>query len=114
MIGVIFEVEPLDGKLDEYLAIAAELRPLLDEIDGFISVERFQSLTQPGKYLSLSFFRDEDAVLEWRALAEHRGAQRSGRENLFNDYRIRVAHVMRDYSMHDRKEVPTDSLNALS
>jgi len=109
MIAVIFEVEPREGKRDDYLDIAAALRPRLDAIDGFVSIERFESLTTPGKVLSLSFWRDEEAVAAWRKLSEHRDAQREGREEVFNDYRLRVAHVVRDYGMTMREQVPADS-----
>lgn len=109
MIAVIFEVEPRDGKRESYLDIAAELRPLLDQVDGFISIERFESLTTPGKVLSLSFFRDEAAVKRWRSLAKHRSAQQAGRGGLFADYRLRVAEVIRDYGMFDRAQAPADS-----
>jgi heme-degrading monooxygenase HmoA len=109
MIAVIFEVEPADGRRVEYLEIAASMRAMLDEVDGFISVERFESLTTPGKLLSLSFFRDEEAVQQWRTLAAHRGAQSKGRAGVFSDYRLRVAHVLRDYGLHDRAEAPDDS-----
>ncbi len=109
MIAVIFEVEPQAGKEDDYLGIAGELRPLVDEIDGFISIERFESLTQPGKILSLSFWRDEEAITEWRNIAEHREAQRKGRESIFSDYRLRIAAVSRDYGMHQRGDTPQDS-----
>ena len=91
MIAVIFEVWPESGKADDYLAIAADLRPLLDTIDGFISIERFTSISDPTKYLSLSFWRDEDAVAEWRTQWEHRDAQRRGRADIFADYRLRIA-----------------------
>lgn len=110
MIAVIFEVEPADGRKAGYLEMAAKMRPLLDEVEGFISVERFESLTTPGKLLSLSFFEDEDAVIRWRRLHAHRGAQSAGRDGLFADYRLRVAHVLRDYGLHDRAEAPADSL----
>jgi len=109
VIAIIFEVEPAEGKQDTYLDIAAQMRPLVEQVDGFISVERFQSLTNPGKLLSISFFRDEAAVDEWRRLTAHRGAQSSGRAGLFADYRIRVASVMRDYGLNDRAEAPPDS-----
>jgi heme-degrading monooxygenase HmoA len=109
MIAVIFEVWPADGQRDRYLDIAADLRPLLDEIDGFISIERFESLSEPGKVLSLSFWRDEEAVRQWRALESHRDAQRAGRQEVFSDYRLRVAAVMRDYGMIAREEAPADS-----
>ena len=109
MIAVIFEVEPLKGQKGRYLDIAAALRPRLDEIDGFVSIERFESLTTPGKVLSLSFWRDEQAVAAWRQLNEHRDAQRTGREDVFSDYRLRVASVLRDYGMRARDQVPTDS-----
>lgn len=109
MIAVIFEVEPRDGERDAYLDIAGELRPLLEQVDGFISIERFESLTTPGKVLSLSFFRDEDAVQQWRSLAKHREAQQAGRGGIFADYRLRVAEVIRDYGMTDRAGAPADS-----
>lgn len=97
MIAVIFEVEPKPGKRDAYLNIAAELKPLVEGIDGFLGMERFESLATPGKLLSLSWWRDEDAVRAWREMAEHREAQRAGKERLFASYRLRVAHVVRDY-----------------
>ncbi|VAV92205.1 Antibiotic biosynthesis monooxygenase [hydrothermal vent metagenome] len=106
MIAVIFEVRLKAGKKQQYLDIAASLRPLLEQVDGFISVERFQSLTDDGKILSLSFFRDEAAVAEWRKLEKHRAAQATGRDEVFEDYHLRVAHVLRDYGMHEREEVP--------
>jgi len=109
MIAVIFEVIPAGGRRDEYLDIAAALRPQLEKIDGFISIERFESLAQPGKLLSLSFFRDEKAVQQWRALDPHRKAQAKGRSGIFADYRLRVAEVVRDYGMRDRVQAPADS-----
>ena len=109
MIAVIFEVEPAAGRKKEYLDIAAEMRPMLDQIGGFISVERFQSLTDPRKVLSLSFFEDETAIAQWRTLNAHRGAQAKGRGGVFDDYRLRIASVVRDYGMFDRAEAPTDS-----
>ena len=109
MIGVIFEVWPAEGRRQEYLDIAAALRPLLDQIDGFISIERFESLSEPGKILSLSFFRDEEAVAKWRALEQHRSAQARGRAGIFRDYRLRIAGVIRDYGMFNREQVPADS-----
>ena len=109
MIAVIFEFEPNAGKTDDYLDIASQLRPIVEKIDGFISIERFESLSQPGKILSLSYWRDEEAVKEWRNIAEHRQAQRDGRNGIFSDYRLRIASVIRNYSMHDRDEVPEDS-----
>ena len=112
MIAVIFEVEPADGRRQHYLEIAASMRALLEEVDGFISVERFESLTTPGKLLSLSFFRDEQAVKRWRTLTAHRKAQSRGREGVFAGYRLRVAHVVRDYGLHDRAEAPDDSQQA--
>jgi heme-degrading monooxygenase HmoA len=109
MIAVIFEVWPKPERKQEYLDIAASLRPLLEKIDGFISIERFESLYNPGKILSLSVFRDEDAVKAWRNLVEHRAAQEKGRNELFADYRLRIASVIRDYGMTARAEVPADS-----
>jgi heme-degrading monooxygenase HmoA len=109
MIAVIFEVIPAENHKTEYLDTAKSLRPLLDSIDGFISIERFESLSTPGKILSLSFWRNEDSIKEWRNLEAHRLAQESGRKEIFSDYRLRICGVIRDYGMFDRKEAPTDS-----
>lgn len=109
MIAVIFEVFPAAGKVDEYLDIAAKLKPQLEKIDGFISIERFSSLVEEGKVLSLSFWRDEDAVKAWRNLESHRLAQEKGRAGVFSNYRLRVANVSRDYGMKNREQAPSDS-----
>ena len=109
MHAVIFEVWPKEEGRQEYLDIAAALRPRLEKIDGFISIERFQSLTDPGKVLSLSFWRDEAAIAEWRRVEAHRMAQAKGRGELFRDYRLRIASVGRDYGMRERAEAPEDS-----
>jgi len=110
MIAVIFEVFPAAGRKDDYLDYAARLRSELELVDGFISVERFESLTNPGKMLSLSFWRDEEAVACWRSRASHRAAQSAGRKGIFHDYRLRIAAVVRDYGMSERRdEVPADS-----
>ena len=109
MIAVIFEVEPADGQRQAYLDAAAELRELLHEAPGFISIERFESLAQPGKLLSLSFWKDEEAVKQWRTLDAHRAVQSAGRERIFMDYRLRVATVLRDYGMTLREQAPEDS-----
>lgn len=109
MIAVIFEVIPASGKKDEYLSIAAELKPVLEKIGGFISVERFESINDPGKMLSLSFWKDEESIKQWRNTEMHRLAQSKGRESVFKDYRLRIADVSRDYGMFDRKEAPADS-----
>jgi len=109
MIAVIFEVLPAEGRRDAYLGIAANLRPLLDGIDGFISIERFQSLVDPTKILSLSFWRDEEAVKAWRNTEEHRQAQQAGRGGIFADYRLRIASVVRDYGLNERDQAPADS-----
>ena len=106
MHAVIFEVEPEPGRRQDYLDIAARLRPELEKIDGFVSVERFESLTQPGKILSLSFWRDEAAVARWRRQEQHQMAQRAGRSGVFRTYRLRVAAVVRDYGMDERAEAP--------
>lgn len=110
MIAVIFEVVPEEGRGEEYLDIASALRPVLEHVHGFVSVERYQSLSDPQKLLSLSFFTDEDAVLRWRGMAAHRAAQLRGRDGVFSDYRLRVAQVVRDYGLNDRAEAPADSL----
>ena len=109
MIAVIFEVWPKPARRQDYLDLAAALRRELEAIDGFISVERFESLSEPGKLLSLSFWRDEAAVTAWRNLTAHRAAQMKGRGGIFADYRLRVAGVIRDYGMTDRAGVPDDS-----
>jgi heme-degrading monooxygenase HmoA len=109
MYAVIFEVQPNEGHGPDYLDIAARLRPLLELVDGFISVERFESLTEPGKILSLSFWRDEQAVEAWRRNETHRVAQAAGRAAVFKHYRLRVANVVRDYGMQDRTQAPADS-----
>ncbi|WP_114968481.1 antibiotic biosynthesis monooxygenase family protein [Rhodoferax ferrireducens] len=109
MIAVIFEVLPQTEHRQAYLDIAAALKPELLKIDGFISVERFQSLSDPAKLLSLSFWRDEQAVLQWRQLETHRHAQARGRDTVFSDYRLRVAQVLRDYGLTERDEAPADS-----
>ncbi|MES2323840.1 MAG: antibiotic biosynthesis monooxygenase [Pseudomonadota bacterium] len=114
MIAVIFEVIPHPEHRQEYLAIAARLAPLLAGIDGFLSIERFQSLTEPGKILSLSFWRDEEAVKQWRNTEEHRVAQAQGRAGIFADYRLRIAGVIRDYGLVERDQAPADSRVSLA
>ena len=109
MIGIIFEVQPGEGKRGAYLDYAARLKPELEKMDGFVSVERFESLTTPGKMLSLSFWRDEAAVANWRNHTEHRVAQAAGRGGIFADYRLRVVSVIRDYGPNDRAEAPADA-----
>ena len=110
MIAVIFEVIPAEGRFQEYLALAADLKPALEKIDGFISVERFQSISDPSKILSLSIWRDEESVARWRNHAAHRRTQAKGRGGVFAGYRLRVAGVIRDYEMSERREqAPADS-----
>lgn len=112
MIAVVFEVQPAPGQNQRYLDLAAALRAELETIDGFLSVERFQSLADPARMLSLSFFRDETAVSRWRNTAAHRAAQARGRAGIFADYRLRVARVLRDYGLTERAGAPADSLTA--
>jgi heme-degrading monooxygenase HmoA len=112
MIAVIFEVWPRDGRRQDYLDMAAQLRPLLERVEGFISVERFESLSEPGKLLSVSFWRDEAAIAQWRQFEAHRAAQATGRGGVFDNYRLRVAHVLRDYGMTEREQAPADSRRA--
>lgn len=109
MMAVIFEVVPAPHQQSAYLDLAATLHEHLHSMEGFISVERFQSLSSPGKLLSLSFWDDEAAVSRWRQQMAHRQTQRAGRQTVFEDYRLRVAHVVRDYGLHDRDEAPEDS-----
>lgn len=110
MIAVIFEVIPREGRKDEYLGIAKALRTGLDNIPGFISIERFQSLVDPNKILSLSFWESEESVREWRNQTMHRSAQQAGRNSVFENYRLRVATVIRDYGMTEREEAPKDNI----
>ncbi len=109
MLAVIFEVWPAAGRAQAYFDLAAALKADLENIDGFVSIERFQSLTTPEKFVSLSFWRDEQAILAWRNLERHRAAQAQGRAGVFADYRLRVASVLRDYGMNERAEAPRDS-----
>ena len=109
MIAIIFESQPHPDKKDAYLELAARMRPLAEAIDGFISVERFESISNPGKIVSLSFWRDEEAVRQWRNVEEHRRTQAAGRKSIFADYRLRVAQVLRDYGQAERDEAPEDS-----
>ncbi|TNV19729.1 antibiotic biosynthesis monooxygenase [Buttiauxella sp. B2] len=111
MFAVIFEAEPFPDSRQRYLELAAELKPLLADIEGFISIERFQSLSQPEKILSLSWWQDEEAVLNWRRQTEHRSAQQEGRDSIFSHYRLRVTSVVRDYSKTDRGQAPVKDDN---
>ena len=109
MFAVIFEVWAAEGRAGEYFDLASALKSDLEKIDGFVSIERFQSLATPGKFVSISFWRDEEAIHAWRGLERHRSAQAKGRAGVFADYRLRVASVVRDYGMHERAEAPRDS-----
>lgn len=110
MIAVIFEFTPAEGRVQDYLELAAALKDEVERADGFVSIERYSSLTTPGKYVSLSFWRDEDAVRKWRNVARHREAQARGRAGIFAGYRLRVASVLRDYALEDRGQAPGDSV----
>lgn len=110
MIAVIFELTPAPGRKQEYLDLAAALKPELERADGFLSIERFESISNPGHFVSLSFWRDEEAVRRWRNLAEHRAAQAKGRGGIFSGYRLRVASVLRDYTHAERAQAPHDSV----
>jgi heme-degrading monooxygenase HmoA len=109
MIAVIFEFTPAPGRFPDYMALVAELKPELDKAEGFLSIERFESITAPGKFVSLQFWRDEESVRRWREFEGHRAAQVRGRGGIFADYRLRVATVARDYSMTERAQAPADS-----
>ncbi len=111
MIAIIFELQPAEGRRDAYLDHAARLTPALEGMDGFLSIERFESLTTPGKLLSLSFWRDEAAVAAWRNHGEHRLAQAAGRGGIFAGYRLRVVSVIRDYGPTDRAQAPADAVD---
>ena len=110
MIAVIFELIPAEGRASDYFSMAMSLKADVESMDGFISVERFESVTTPGKFVSLSFWRDEEALQRWREQGRHRAMQVAGRAGVFADYRLRIASVIRDYGMTDRAEAPADSL----
>ena len=112
MIAVIFEFTPAAGRFPDYMALVAELKPELDKADGFISLERFESITTPGKFVSLQFWQDEESVQKWRTLQKHREAQKKGRAGIFASYRLRIAGVIRDYTMDERAQAPADSVAA--
>lgn len=113
MIAVIFELQPRDGATQRYFELAAALKEELQSIDGFVGVERFESVTRPGHFVSLSFWRDEAAVRAWRCHGMHRRSQQEGRSDVFAGYRLRVASVIRDYGLLDREQAPADSLQTL-
>lgn len=110
MIAVIFEFTPAPGRFAEYMDLVGALKPELDKAEGFISLERFESITTPGKFVSLQFWRDEESVRRWRNLQLHREAQKKGRGGIFASYRLRIAGVLRDYAMDRRGEAPRDSV----
>lgn len=110
MIAVIFEVEPAEGRAADYFSLAMQLKADVEQADGFISVERFESVTRPGKFVSLSFWRDEEALMNWRRHGRHQTVQKAGRAGIFADYRLRVASVARDYGMFERAEAPEDAV----
>ncbi len=110
MIAVIFEFTPAEGRKQDYFDLVAELKPELDRAEGFISIERFESITAPGKFVSLQFWRDEASVAQWRNLEQHRRAQAKGRAGIFASYRLRVAQVLRDYTREERAQAPRDSV----
>jgi heme-degrading monooxygenase HmoA len=109
VIAVLFESQPYPGKTDVYLEAGARLGRLVESFDGFLGIERFQSLTNPGKLLAVSYWRDEESVERWRNLPIHRDIQQTSRKSIFSDYRLRIASVIRDYTMNDRREAPEDS-----
>ena len=110
MIAVIFEFTPAEGRFPDYMELVGTLKADLDRADGFISLERFESITTKGKFVSLQFWRDEEAVSQWRNLQRHREAQKKGRAGIFKSYRLRIAGVLRDYTMDERSQAPADSL----
>ncbi len=112
MIAVIFEFTPAPGRFPEYMELVGQLKPELDKAEGFISLERFESITAPGKFVSLQFWKDEESVRKWRNLQQHREAQRKGRAGIFASYRLRIAGVLRDYTMDQRGQAPRDSVAA--
>ena len=112
MIAVIFEFTPVAGRFPDYLELVGQLKPELDKAEGFISLERFESITTPGKFVSLQFWQDEASVAKWRNVQKHREAQKKGRGGILASYRLRIAGVIRDYSMDGRSQAPADSIAA--
>jgi heme-degrading monooxygenase HmoA len=110
MIAVIFEFTPAPGRFPDYMELVGQLKPELAKAEGFVSLERFESITTPGKFVSLQFWRDEKSVAKWRKVQQHREAQKKGRGGIFASYRLRIAGVIRDYGMDDRVEAPSDSV----
>ena len=110
MIAVIFEFTPAEGRKQDYFDLVAGLKPELEKAEGFLSIERFESITTPGKFVSLQFWRDEECVRKWRNLQQHRDAQAQGRGGVFSGYRLRIASVIRDYTLEDRAQAPGDSV----
>lgn len=110
MIAVIFEFTPAEGQFPDYMELVGTLRADLEKAEGFISLERFESITNKGKFVSLQFWRDEESVRKWRNVERHRAAQKKGRASIFASYRLRIAQVMRDYTMDERGEAPEDSV----
>jgi heme-degrading monooxygenase HmoA len=111
MIAVIFEFTPAEGRFPDYLTLVETLRGELAKAEGFISLERFESITNKGKFVSLQFWRDEESVRKWRTLQKHREAQKKGRAGIFKSYRLRIAEVLRDYTMDERAQAPADSVH---
>jgi heme-degrading monooxygenase HmoA len=96
MFSVIFEVHPRQEKFDLYLDLAKRLKPILERIDGFIDNERFESTRRPGWILSHSTWRDEKSVVRWRTVAQHHDTQQRGRNEVFQDYHLRVGEIVVD------------------
>jgi heme-degrading monooxygenase HmoA len=111
MVAVIFEFTPREGSFPDYMKLVAELKPELDKAEGFLSLERFESITAPGKFISLQFWKDEESVRKWRNVQKHREAQKRGRADVFASYRLRIASVLRDYTMDERGQAPADSVS---
>ena len=111
MVAVIFEFTPREGRFPDYMDLVAQLRPELEKAEGFLSLERFESITTKGKFLSLQFWQDEESVKKWRNLQKHREAQKKGRAGIIASYRLRIAGVIRDYSMDERAQAPADSVS---
>ncbi len=112
-IVVLFEVTPTKEGMEKYLELASMLKPMLSGFDGFISAERFQSLNNEGKLLSMNVWENEEAIEKWRNTLSHRMSQLEGKNKLFESYKITVCNTIREYSNTDRKNAPQDSNKAL-
>ncbi len=94
-VVTIFTSVRTDGDEAAYQAMAEDMFELVAEQDGFLGYENFSS--DDGKHVTIAYFRDEEAILNWKRVAEHREAQRLGREKWYQSFTLRIATVTRAY-----------------